>query len=158
MSRLTEEQREAVHARMREMRESGASREETHATIREMLKGYGIELPDRKEGAPLEGPGSAASDTNPEKLRVRSRNYPNPFNPITHISYTTDIAGKVKVEIYNVEGNLIRTFEEGYRPSGSHSLSWDGRHANGSPAASGIYFYRIEAGPHSVTNRMILLR
>ncbi len=158
MSLLTEEQRDAVRAKRKEMRESGASREETHAAVREMLRGYGIELPDRKGDAPAQGPESEAPDTNAEQRPIQSRNYPNPFNPMTRISYTTEVAGKVKVEIYNVEGDLIRTFEEGYKPAGNHGLSWDGRHANGSPAASGIYFYRVEAGPHSVTNRMILLR
>jgi hypothetical protein len=158
MTQLTEEQREAVRARVTEMRENGASREETRAVVHEMLKSYGIELPDRREDAPAVGPGASSSGAIPEKLPVRSRNYPNPFNPVTHISYTTDVPGKVKVEIYDVEGHLVRTFREGYRSAGTYGLAWDGRHAGGGPAASGIYFYRIEAGPNSVTNRMILLR
>jgi DNA-binding transcriptional regulator YhcF (GntR family) len=48
-AQLTEEQREAVHAKVREMREAGASREEIHQAVREMVAGFGIDLPDCKE-------------------------------------------------------------------------------------------------------------
>jgi len=47
---LTEEQRDAVHARVTEMREAGASREEVHASVREMLDGWGIQPPERPQG------------------------------------------------------------------------------------------------------------
>jgi DNA-binding transcriptional MerR regulator len=53
-SQLTEEQRETIHAKLREMREAGASREEIHAAVREMLKSFGIDLPEAGEdGSPL---------------------------------------------------------------------------------------------------------
>ncbi|KPJ59344.1 MAG: hypothetical protein AMJ46_11450 [Latescibacteria bacterium DG_63] len=157
-SKLTDQQREAIHAKVAEMRESGATREEIRATVREMLRNYGVDLPERPKRGPSERSDDASSATAGTRVSLVSRNYPNPFNPVTHISYTTDVAGQVRVQIYSVEGDLIRTFDEGYRSKGNHSLSWDGRHANGKPAASGIYFYRVEVGQHSITNRMILLR
>jgi DNA-binding transcriptional regulator YhcF (GntR family) len=49
---LTDEQRQAIHEKIREMREAGASREDIHATVREMLEGYGIELPEGVQGGP----------------------------------------------------------------------------------------------------------
>ena len=55
---MSEEQRKAVHDKVREMREAGTSREEIHAAIREMLEGFGIELPE-----------SGAGETSPETLR-----------------------------------------------------------------------------------------
>jgi Spy/CpxP family protein refolding chaperone len=157
-SRLTQEQRDALRARRAELRESGATREEIRAAVREMLKSYGIEVPGKGKTAPTETPSSKSSGIYQGNPPLLSRNYPNPFNPVTHISYATDAEGKVRVQIYNVEGNLIRTFDEGHRPAGSYTLLWDGRHADGTPAASGVYFCRVEAGPRSTTNRMILLR
>jgi hypothetical protein len=55
--RLTEEQREAIHARVRELREAGASREDIHEAVREMFEGYGIEIPKAPPGERPRGRG-----------------------------------------------------------------------------------------------------
>ena len=83
MSKLTEEQREAVHALVTEMREGGATREEIHAAVTELLKSYGVK--------PAEDPGSTASQVKTAESHITSRSHPNPFNPQTQITYTLDV-------------------------------------------------------------------
>ena len=147
---LTDEQREAVREKIKEMRSQGASREEIHAAVAEMIKGYGEESPGNSE--------SQSSETTPAESHIMAESYPNPFNPETQIDYTLSVSEKVRIQIYNITGQLIRTFDQGYQPAGSYSLRWDGRNENGDPAASGVYLYRIEAGPYTLTNRMVLLK
>jgi DNA-binding transcriptional regulator YhcF (GntR family) len=147
---LTTEQREAVREKIKEMRSQGASREEIHAAVDEMIKGYGVESPGNSK--------SQSSETVPAESHIIAGSYPNPFNPETQIDYTLSVSEKVGIQIYNITGQLIRTFDQGYQQAGSYSLRWDGRNENGDPAASGVYLYRIEAGPYSLTNRMVLLK
>ena len=147
---LTDEQRQAIRDKIREMRSQDASREEIHAAVAEMLKGYGIALPT--------DPTSISSGTAPAEPNIRAQSYPNPFNPETQIAYALSVPGNVRIQIYNVAGQIVRTFNMGYQQAGRYSVDWDGRNENGDPAASGIYLYRIEAGPYAVTNRMVLLK
>ena len=147
---LTNEQREAVREKIKEMRSQGASREEIRAAVAELLEGRGIELPGDSE--------SMSSETAPAEPYLQAQSYPNPFNPETQIAYTLSAPEIVRIQIYNVGGQVVRTFEMGYQTAGSYSVRWDGYTENGDPAASGIYLYRIEAGQHDVTNRMVLLK
>jgi Spy/CpxP family protein refolding chaperone len=147
---LTAEQREAVKSKIDEMRSAGASREEIRAAVDEMIKGYGIESPGDSN--------SQISEATPKENLITAGSYPNPFNPETQIAYTLGIAERVKIRIYNITGQLIRTFDQGYQSAGSYSIRWDGRNENGDMTASGVYLYRIEAGSYSMTNRMVLLK
>jgi len=81
------------------------------------------------------------------------QNYPNPFNPTTTINFTLPVASKVKVTIYNVNGELVRRLIEGDLPPGYHELTFDA-----GDLASGIYFYRLDAGDFTVTQKMILAK
>ena len=150
LSQLTAEQRKALREKVKEMREQGASPEEIHSAVARMLKGYGIE---KAEIQPKTSPAMASTG-----LRIIAQSHPNPFNPETQIKYTLTAPGEVWVKIYNVTGEVVRTFDEGYRAAGNYTLQWDGCDANGNRASSGIYLYRIEAGPYSATGRMVLLR
>jgi DNA-binding transcriptional regulator YhcF (GntR family) len=147
---LTDEQREAVREKIKEMRSQGATREEIHAAVAEMIKGYGVKLPENSE--------NQSSETTPTESHITATCYPNPFNPETQISYTLSVAGNVRIQIYNIAGQIVRTFNKGYQQAGSYSVSWDGRNEKGDPSASGIYLYRIEVGAYAVTNRMVLLK
>ena len=147
---LTEEQREAVKNKIEEMRSQGATREEIRAAVDEMIKGYGIESPENSN--------SQISGKTPKENLLTAGSYPNPFNPETQIAYTLGVSERVKIQIYNITGQLIRTFDQGYQPAGSYILRWDGRSKNGNTTASGVYLYRIEAGPYNITNRMVLLK
>ena len=79
------------------------------------------------------------------------QNYPNPFNPGTWLPFQLTKDSDVTVNIYDIEGNLVRTLELGSRKMGSYvsngeAAYWDGKNGNGETVTSGIYFYSIKAG------------
>jgi hypothetical protein len=81
-----------------------------------------------------------------------SQNYPNPFNPETVIGFNLSEATDYSLTIYNVTGQVVDVFS-GSADAGSHELKW-----NASNVASGIYFYKLDAGNFSETKKMILLK
>ncbi len=87
-----------------------------------------------------------------------SANHPNPFNPSTTIGFALPEAQRVKLSIYAVDGRRIVTLVDEAMPAGRHEAVWTGRSDRGEVVASGIYFYRIEAGPFSRTSKMTLLK
>ncbi|MCB9070051.1 MAG: VCBS repeat-containing protein [Calditrichae bacterium] len=93
----------------------------------------------------------------PERFEIFP-NFPNPFNPETHIRFSLPEPATVTITIYSAIGQKIRTLENGHREAGVHSVRWDSRADNGETVASGIYFYRISAGPFSAAKKMMLLR
>jgi photosystem II stability/assembly factor-like uncharacterized protein len=90
-----------------------------------------------------------------------SQNYPNPFNPSTKINYQLPAAGNVTIKVYDVLGNEVATLVNEYKPAGSYEVMFS---TIGGPAssikhpASGIYFYRLQAGSFVETKKMILLK
>ena len=81
------------------------------------------------------------------------QNYPNPFNPVTNIKFSLPENQKVSLGIYSVTGRLVETLVNENRVAGFHIIQWNaGRHA------SGVYFYRLDAGVNSKTQKMILLK
>jgi flagellar hook assembly protein FlgD len=86
-------------------------------------------------------------------------NAPNPFYPSTVIRYELAVATPVRLRVFDATGRLVRVLvEEGEVAPSGHRVVWDGRDENGRPAASGTYFYRLEAGSTSESRSMILLR
>ena len=82
-----------------------------------------------------------------------AQNYPNPFNPVTSIEYTLPEAANVKVEVYNLLGQVVEVLVDSGQEAGYHSVQWDA-----SDVASGVYFYRLTAGYFTATKRMVLMR
>ncbi len=87
-----------------------------------------------------------------------SQNYPNPFNPTTKISFNVPFDSKLKLEIYNVRGELINTLIDAEYSPGKYEVLWNGRNENGDKVTSGIYFYKFIANGFVQTKRMILLK
>ncbi len=90
-------------------------------------------------------------------------NYPNPFNPETWIPFDLAQESAAAITIYDSAGQAVRRMELGELAAGSYRAKekaayWDGKDALGAPAASGVYFVRIEAGSFSETRRMVLLK
>ena len=84
---------------------------------------------------------------------------PNPFNPVAVIRYEIPPPGaKVSVRIYNLTGRVVRTLVDGESQAGRHELAWDGRSDDGRPAASGVYFCRLEAGGFTQARKLVLLK
>jgi hypothetical protein len=93
----------------------------------------------------------------PETFALK-QNYPNPFNPTTTIEFGLPNSEFVTLRIFNILGQLVRTLVNFNYPAGEHSVIWDGRDNNGSPVASGIYIYQLQAGRFVQRNKMLLLK
>ncbi len=87
-----------------------------------------------------------------------SANYPNPFNPETKIDYSINRSCQVKLEIFNILGQKIKTLVDEHQSVGKKDVVWDGRNENGEQVTSGVYFYRIQAGDYSQTKKMVLMK
>ncbi|MCK5032070.1 MAG: T9SS type A sorting domain-containing protein, partial [Calditrichia bacterium] len=93
-----------------------------------------------------------------------SQNYPNPFNPTTTISYQLKETADVKLVVYNILGQEVRTLVNQHKQAGAYQVVWDGRNNIGQPVGSGIFIYKIVANSYGETddftkiNKMILLR
>jgi hypothetical protein len=85
-------------------------------------------------------------------------NYPNPFNPETVIGYSIPEACLVRLEIFNVLGQRIRTLVEEEQAAGTSEVVWDGKDETGDQVASGVYFYKLKAEDFSQTKKMVLIR
>ena len=87
-----------------------------------------------------------------------SQNAPNPFNPETIISYDLPQSEQVKLVIYNVLGQEIRTLVNAFKPAGRYRVVWNSKDDFGRSVSSGIYFYRITAGEFLDTRKMLILK
>jgi immune inhibitor InhA-like protein/flagellar hook capping protein FlgD len=92
------------------------------------------------------------------KVFALGQNYPNPFNPVTTISYQLPKTANVKLEVYNMLGQKVKTLVNANQPAKFYTVQWNGLNEKGSKVASGIYLYRIEAGDFIKTNKMLLLK
>jgi hypothetical protein len=81
------------------------------------------------------------------------QNHPNPFNPKTIINYELPTATIVELSIYNLRGQKVATLVSDKRPAGHHLVEWDA-----SNFASGVYYYKIDAGEFRQVKKMVLLR
>ncbi len=87
-----------------------------------------------------------------------SQNFPNPFNPNTTIAFGLKSDGFVNLNVYDAAGRLVATLINESRPAGPYTTVWNGKSGNGTPAASGVYFYKLETEEFAKTRKMILLR
>jgi hypothetical protein len=86
------------------------------------------------------------------------QNYPNPFNPSTVISYQLPVSGNVILKVYDVLGNEIATLVDEYKPAGSYQIEFNVAQVSRPDLASGIYFYRLQAGGFVETEKLILMK
>lgn len=82
-----------------------------------------------------------------------TQNYPNPFNPMTSFSITLPEPSDVKIEVLNVLGQVVETLVDGRVEAGQHTVTWSAENH-----ASGIYLYKLTAGEHTATRKMILMK
>jgi len=103
-----------------------------------------------EEGEPEEGL--------PNTTKLHS-NYPNPFNPSTTISFSvTQNSDFVKLEIFNVKGQKVKTLFNGSAEEGLHTVTWNGEDENNDPVSSGIYFYKLKTGEQEISRKMLLMK
>jgi hypothetical protein len=89
---------------------------------------------------------------------VSVSNYPNPFNPMTTVSFGLASQQRVRVAIYNAAGELVRTLAHGTYGAGEHELTWDGRDDAGRGQASGTYLLRLETEAGAESRKLALVR
>lgn len=117
-------------------------------------------------GAPLtvETPPDLTTPTSVEDGEVLpfdfalQQNYPNPFNPQTTISYQVPVTSDVKVEVYNLKGQLVRTLVDRRVNQGRYTVVWNGDNSSGQIVSSGVYFVKMSAGKFKQVRTMTLLR
>ena len=85
------------------------------------------------------------------------QNYPNPFNPATSFAIDFPTATDYTLTIYNITGQVVRSYN-GHTQAGKLTLHWDGTNEAGLSVASGVYFYRVDAGKFSAVRKMVLMK
>lgn len=108
------------------------------------------------EPTPITGINDPGS--NQPALFQLAQNYPNPFNPSTIISYRLKKTTRVKLTIYNTAGQKVTTLLDANQHAGEYQVNWRGESYSGDKVASGIYFYKLQAGGLIQMRKMILLR
>ncbi|MCL2062827.1 MAG: carboxypeptidase regulatory-like domain-containing protein [Candidatus Cloacimonetes bacterium] len=101
--------------------------------------------------------GSDSDPSIPMETVLRG-NFPNPFNPVTTISFDIREEGHVRIDIFNIRGQRVRTLINEEMTSGKYSLEWNGNDDNGRNVSSGVYFYRMTAVDFNETKRMVLMK
>ena len=81
------------------------------------------------------------------------QNYPNPFNPTTTLEYRVPVDSKVKVEVYNVLGQLVAVLVDEVRKAGYYKVTFGSQ-----SMPSGVYFYRMTAGSFEQSKKMQLIK
>jgi hypothetical protein len=87
-----------------------------------------------------------------------SQNYPNPFNPTTRIDFALPQASEVRIEVFNLLGQKVKTLVDGQMTGGNHSVEWNGTDDAGHAVSSGVYLYRLQAEDYRETKKMMLLK
>jgi hypothetical protein len=85
-------------------------------------------------------------------------NYPNPFNPTTNIAFSIKTQGNVKLSVYNLKGQLVKTLANTSMAAGQHSVVWNGTDNNNRSVGSGIYLYRLETKDYTQTRKAMLMK
>ncbi|HEU4334589.1 MAG TPA: FlgD immunoglobulin-like domain containing protein, partial [Candidatus Eisenbacteria bacterium] len=98
---------------------------------------------------------AVASTPSSPGFRVRSA--PNPFDPSTVISLSLPNSGATRVEVYDIQGRLVKRLVNVWLPAGNHAVTWDGTNDQGRPVGSGVYFSRIESNGLKTGQRLVKL-
>jgi hypothetical protein len=94
--------------------------------------------------------------TVPTNLTV-AQNYPNPFNSSTIIMFsvpTSAVNAQVRLEIYDIQGRVVKRLLNTRMPAGNYATRWNGTAESGAPAASGVYFYQVAVGNQQAVGKM----
>jgi ligand-binding sensor domain-containing protein len=89
---------------------------------------------------------------------IATYNYPNPFNPSTTIAYDLPQEGSVKIEIFNIRGQKVRTLLDEYQRAGKHQIVWNGKDERNIEMPSGIYLYQIATESKDVAGKMMMIK
>jgi len=103
-----------------------------------------------------------SKDPEPESIMadeyVLKQNYPNPFNPDTKIEFTIPASEHVSVNVYNLEGRLIKTLINQEMRSGQHVVRWNGTNQVGTKVGTGMYIYQLKTNSRVLNRRMTFVK
>jgi hypothetical protein len=102
--------------------------------------------------------GASSDDEQLPTSFALEQNYPNPFNPTTSIRFALPTAARIKLEVFNVLGQLVVTLVDDRLEAGYHQIEWDGHGSDGTAVSSGVYLYRLESTGFTATRKMLLLK
>ena len=125
--------------------------------LQSVRTGEGVLLSSAYEREDLRWQGSLAQALLPLRPDLQ-QNFPNPFNPSTSIPFALPSRAEVRLSVFNVLGQRIRTLLNGQIEAGYHRLAWDGRNDAGRQAGAGVYFYLLESGQFRQTRKMTLVK
>ncbi len=103
-------------------------------------------------------PGGNAGEPQIPVFTGLDRVFPNPFNPSCSISYQLAEESPVRLDVYNAGGCLVRSFVQGLKFAGEHSVTWDGKDRSGKALPSGVYLILMEAGGTISRSKVLLLK
>jgi PKD repeat protein len=83
---------------------------------------------------------------------------PNPLNPSTKLEFKTSQAGRVTVQVYDLQGRLVKTLQDGTMPAGYNTVHWDGSTGNGTKVSSGMYYLRVKATEGETVVRVAVVK
>jgi hypothetical protein len=85
-------------------------------------------------------------------------NFPNPFNPKTTIQFSLSSPAHVNLAVYDISGRLVKQLANERLAAQDYAIEWNGRNEAGHQVASGVYFYKLQAGDYSATEKMVMLK
>jgi len=96
------------------------------------------------------------------KIKTRflklKKNYPNPFNPLTNIRFSIPDVGNVKLSVYNMQGEKVKTLADVHKTAGVYSVEWNGTDSAGREMSSGVYFYKLQMGSNVRMKKMLFMK
>ncbi|MCP4545032.1 MAG: T9SS type A sorting domain-containing protein [bacterium] len=128
------------------------------ATSCRLLMGGFADMPERLAWMPLQSDGITPVEEIATPTIARLRSYPNPFNPITMISFELPTPGRANLNIYDTSGRCVRHLLDAPLAAGPHERSWDGRDDGGSHLASGVYLARFVCGETVAQSKLLMLK
>jgi len=137
-----------------------------HAAAEEVFREIVLDYPDHPTAHSSKDELQDSSDRNlakknkeeSQELQYLGYNYPNPFNPSTNIRFTLPEAKKVKIDIYSITGQKIKTLVNNTMNAGYHKITWDATDNNGAKVSSGVYIYQLKCGNEVFTKKMIFTK
>ena len=93
----------------------------------------------------------------PDKLRIYNA-HPNPFNPVTSLSYDLPNNSVVKITVHDMMGRVVKTLVNDSQTAGFKSVQWNATNDKNEPVSAGLYLYTIQAGEFRQTRKMVLLK
>ncbi len=102
-----------------------------------------------------------ADDETIQELKPQTKllgNYPNPFNPETTIKFSLAEDENVRIDIYNIKGQLVNTIVNEQLKAGDNVIVWSGKDVHNKPTASGVYFYRLKTKDKTFVRKMMLMK